>query len=97
MNQQFSYQLIAVLSPRLADKEKAAAVEKIESTLTQQGLKVGKKEEWGTKDLAYSIKKFTKGNFWMFDISAESGFKPAGLNTFLNRDPEVIRYLLLKN
>lgn len=92
----YNYQMVVVLNPRLAAEEKAALVEKIGSTIGQEGVTVDKKEEWGNKDLAYSIKGFLKGNFWLFNLSGNNGFKINSVETFFNREVSILRYLLLK-
>ena len=54
------------------------------------------RENFGIKDLAYKIKKLDKGDFWVFEISGKEAIKTKNLVLFLNRDKQIIRYLMLK-
>jgi ribosomal protein S6 len=50
----------------------------------------------GLKDLAYEIEKNNKGDFWTIDLSSESPIKLKEFNLLLNRESNIIRYLILK-
>jgi small subunit ribosomal protein S6 len=92
----FKYQIVAVLSPKIEDKEKELTLSKIEKNLAEIKAEVVKKDHWGTKDLAYAIKKSNKGDFWILDVESEVPVKLKDINLFLNREVSVIRYLVLK-
>ena len=91
----FKYQIVAVLSPKIEDKEKETVLTKIEKMLAEFKVTVTK-SHLGMKDLVYPIRKFDKGDFW--DLSAESDtpLKLREINLFLNRENNIIRYLVLK-
>lgn len=91
-----NYQLVVVFDPKTDEKDKEKVNKKIEDILAENKAEVVKKEKVGLKNLAYKIKSFDKGDFWVLDIASE---KPVGLkefNLFLNREPSIIRYLVLK-
>ena len=69
---------------------------KVESWLTTNKAKIAKKEHTGNKELVYEIAKGRKGDFWVLDVVAELPLKLNELNLFLNREVNVIRYLILK-
>ena len=50
----------------------------------------------GLKELVYEIGKNSKGDFWTMDLTSESPIKQKDLNLLLNREPNIIRYLILK-
>ncbi len=85
------------LTPTEIDKEK---VEKTFSQLEKQlktiDGKITKKEDWGKKNLAYKIKGNDQADFWVWDLELPEETKFSSLNTFLNRNEIIIRYLLLK-
>jgi ribosomal protein S6 len=90
------YQLILVLNTKSEDKDKDKVLAKVESWLGANKAKLAKKEHTGNKDLVYEIAKSRKGDFWILDVEAELPLKLNELNLFLNREVNVIRYLILK-
>lgn len=87
------YQLVVVLAPKTEKKDKVLAKvtdwlekNKIESTSDHMGL----------KDLAYEINKDSKGDFWIYNLTSELPIKLKEFNLLLNRESNIIRYLILK-
>jgi ribosomal protein S6 len=93
---QHSYQMILVLSPKAEDKDKDKVLAKVETWLTANKAKISKKDHTGNKELVYEIAKGRKGDFWVLDVVSELPLKLNELNLFLNREVNVIRYLILK-
>ena len=93
---QHNYQIILVLNPKTEDKDKDKVLAKIESWLKDNKAKIAKKEHTGNKELVYEIAKSRKGDFWLLDVEGENPLKLNELNLFLNREVNVIRYLILK-
>jgi ribosomal protein S6 len=88
------YQMIIVLDPKADKKEELLG--KVESQLSGLGGKVAKKDSMGAKDLAYLVKGLSKGEFWNLEVEADKPLKLSGFNVFLNREANIIRYLILK-
>ena len=91
-----NYQVILVLKQKADDKDKDKVLAKVESWLKANAAKIAKKEHTGTKELVYEIAKSRKGDFWVLEVEAELPLKLNELNLFLNREVNVIRYLILK-
>ena len=91
-----NYQLVVVFDPKTDEKDKEKVNKKIEDILAENKAEVVKKDKAGLKNLAYKIKTFDKGDFWIWDIAAEKPFNVKEFNLFLNREPSIIRYLVLK-
>lgn len=91
----FIYQIVAVLSPKIEDKEKEAVINKIEETLSKIGVAITKNHV-GLKDLVYPIKKFDRGDFWDLEAKSDKPIKLNEINLLLNREINIIRYLVLK-
>jgi ribosomal protein S6 len=87
------YQLILVLNPKIEDKENI--LKKITTWLETKRVKLNQ-VHLGLKELAYEIEKNSKGDFWVLDVTSESPIKLKEFNLLLNREPNIIRYLILK-
>lgn len=65
------YELMYILKPSLDDEARVAAIENIHGVLTNNGAKINNVNEWGLRDLAYPIKKETKGYYVVLKIEAD--------------------------
>jgi ribosomal protein S6 len=87
------YQLIVVLALKTENKEKVLA--KVTDWLNKNKIEqLG--DHMGQKDLAYEINKESKGDFWVYELASESPIKLKEFNLLLNRESNIIRYLILK-
>lgn len=89
------YELAVVLSAKLEDEERAAAIEKIKEYITRFGGTVTNIDEWGKKRLAYEIQKMKEGFYYFlqFDGNSET---PNELEARIRIMEPVIRYLCVR-
>ncbi len=92
----YKYELVVVLDPKAETKDKESCLKEIEEKIQELKFNVDNRENLGNKNLAYKVKKLDKGDFWVFEISGKEAVKAKNLTLFLNRDKQVIRYLMLK-
>ena len=90
----YQYQIILVLSPKTEDKEKVLS--KAYSWLESNKAEISNKDHMGLKDLAYEIKDNNKGDFWVLNVNSKEPLKIKEFNLLLDREVNVIRYLILK-
>lgn len=65
------YELMYILKPSLDDEARKAAIENIHGILLNNGAKISNVNEWGLRDLAYPIKKETKGYYVVVKLEAD--------------------------
>lgn len=58
-----TYETIFIVHPDVAGEDYSAVLEKFKGVLTDQGAQILKVDEWGTRKLAYPIKKQTRGGY----------------------------------
>ncbi|HWS49152.1 MAG TPA: 30S ribosomal protein S6 [Candidatus Methanoperedens sp.] len=92
----YKYEVIVVLNPKAESKDKEKTIKLIEDYLTEMNFSVDNRDNLGNKELAYKVKGSSKGDFWVFTIGGDKPIKSKEFNLFLNRDLQVIRYLILK-
>ncbi len=83
-----------VFAPKTEEKAIETVFSKLESMWIAATLE--KKDHLGSKELAYAIKGHKKGDFWTLKMTADKTLKLNEINLFLNREPSVIRYLVIK-
>jgi len=88
------YELVVVLNPKTEEKDKI--FKKISTFLKGHDFSMENKNHIGLKDLVYKIDNCDKGDFWGLELNGEKGLKLNELNVLLNREKNIIRYLILK-
>ncbi len=89
------YELGVVLSAKLEDDERAAAMDKIQGYITRFGGTVTDIDEWGKKKLAYDIQHMKEGYYYF--VHFESGPDcPNELDSNIRIMEPVIRYLCIR-
>ncbi len=58
-----TYETIYIVHPDLVGDQYAAVVDKFRTVLTEQGANLLKVDEWGTRKLAYPVKKQGRGTY----------------------------------
>lgn len=86
-----SYYLTLVLKPDLEEKERKELLEGLKKKFD----KVTKEDLWGVKDLAYPIKKQTKGFYAHYEIEADPKVAK-GLDKILRLEDDILRYLIIR-
>lgn len=66
------YEGLFILKPNLSDEEYGKLTAAVVEVITKNGGKVDGKEELGTKDLAYPIKKEKKGRYFLVYFTADT-------------------------
>ena len=90
-----TYELVAILDPRMDADQSAAALAKIDGAVTNGDGQLLANEEWGIRRLAYPIKQFREGNYILRKMRIESS-EAVSLNESLRASEEVIRHLIIK-
>lgn len=88
------YEIMYILKANLEDAQRKEVIEKLHSLLTNEGAKVTNVNEWGLRDLAYPIKKETKGYYVVIKVECEpNATKEFDRKTKINNN--VLRYLII--
>ncbi len=91
------YELVVVLSPMISPDEAGQAWERIKGFLTTREAEIVHEERWGTRRLAYPVKKgqyqFLEGNYHLTRFTTDSSFNRE-LETYLKLDDNVLRSLV---
>ena len=89
------YELAVVLSAKLEDDERAAALEKIRGYISAYGGNIVGEDDWGKKRLAYEIQKMKEGYYTFITFEAEAEC-PAQVESHVRVMEPVIRFLIVK-
>ena len=89
------YELAVVLSAKLEEEDKAAALEKVKGYITRFGGIITNVDEWGKKRLAYEIQKMKEGFYYFVQFDAPATC-PAEVEKRVRIVDNVIRYLCVR-
>ena len=89
------YESIFVLSSNLTEKLAEEKVSKYEDMATKNGGKILKKEYWGLRNLAYKIKKNSKGHYFFYNLET-SYSNIQEISQKLKIDEDHLRFLNIK-
>lgn len=89
------YELALVLSAKLEEEERAAALEKAQSYITRFGGTITNVDEWGKKRLAYEIQKMREGFYYFIQFESDPDC-PNEVESHIRIMEPVIRYLCVK-
>ena len=88
------YELAVVLSAKLEDEERAAAIEKIKGYITRYNGTVTNVNEWGKRRLAYPINDMNEGYYTLIEFESKPEF-PRELDRIYNITDGVMRSLIV--
>ena len=89
------YELCVVLSAKIEDDERAAALEKVQKYITRFGGTVTGIDEWGKKKLAYEIQKMKEAYYYFVQFDADAT-APIEIENRVRIMENVIRYLCVR-
>ncbi|MBQ3104821.1 MAG: 30S ribosomal protein S6 [Lachnospiraceae bacterium] len=89
------YELAVVVSAKIEDEERAAAIDKVKATIERFGGQITNVDDWGKKRLAYEVQKMNEGFYYFIQFDAEST-APYEIENRVRIMDNVIRYLCVK-
>ena len=89
------YELALVVSAKIEDDARTAAVEKAKEYITRAGGTVTEVEDWGKKKLAYEIQKMSEGYYYFIQFEATTEV-PAAVEQDVRIMDNVLRFLCVK-
>ena len=90
------YETTIIVKPDLANDQMKNLNASIEQFFNDNAVSIGYKEDWGIKNLKFSINKYSKGSFKFMRFNASSEF-PKKLDGFLKFNTDCLRFLITKS
>ena len=89
------YETIYIVNPNLSDEEVEQVNEKFKSLIESQKGVVIKLQDWGKQRLAYEIKKYDKGTYFLVDFCGQPGLT-SELARNLKLDERILKFQTVK-
>lgn len=91
-----NYEIMFIIRPTLGEDEIKKVAKDFEKIITSNNGKVTNFKEMGQRDLAYEIKKFTKGYYYVIDVESEDDTAIKEFDRLALISGDVIRHLITK-
>ena len=89
------FEVVIILNPELSINTLDEEISKFKSSLESHSAKIINEENWGLRDLSYSINKFKKAFYRFFQVET-SGSIVKEINKELNQSENLMRYIFIK-
>jgi small subunit ribosomal protein S6 len=86
------YETFIILDPDLAAEQRAPVVERVQEIMAQMGGFLVRIDEWGSRKMAYTIRKKERGYYVRFDYCG-SGQMVNEMERFFRIDERVLKYM----
>ena len=90
------YEIMYIVRPNVEESELKGIVKNFEEVLTKNGAKIESSKEMGQRELAYEIKKFKSGYYYLYEISSNDDKAEKEFNRLANLSEDIIRHMIIK-
>jgi len=91
-----NYEIMFIVRPTLGEDEIKKVVENFSGVLTSNGAKVTETKEMGQRELAYEIKNFKSGYYFVFDVEANDDKAIKEFDRLALISNDIVRHLVTK-
>jgi small subunit ribosomal protein S6 len=85
-----------IVKPTLSEEEIKKVVENFGKVLTDNGATITESKEIGQRELAYEIKKFKSGYYYLYTVEANDDVAVKEFDRLAGISSDVIRHLITK-
>ena len=90
------YEIMYIVRPNVEESELKGIVKNFDEVLTKNGAKIESSKEMGQRELAYEIKKFKSGYYYLYEISSKDDKAEKEFNRLANLSEDIIRHMIIK-
>ncbi len=90
------YEIMFIVRPNLEEKDLKEVVKNFENILTKNGANIDSSKEIGQRELAYEIKKYKSGYYFLYEISSKDDKAEKEFNRLANLSEDIIRHIVIK-
>ena len=91
-----NYEIMFIVRPTLGEEEVKAVTDNLAKILTDNGSNILDKKDMGQRELAYDIKKFKTGYYFVYEIEAENDKAIKEFDRLALISGDIVRHLITK-
>lgn len=90
------YEIMFIVRPTLSEEESKKVIKKFADVLTSNGAKITNEKDLGQRELAYEIKKFKTGFYYLINLEAENDIAINEFDRQAKNTQDIIRHLITR-
>lgn len=91
-----TYEIMFIVRPTLSEEETQKTIKSFGEVLTSNGAKIVDSKDMGQRELAYEIKKFKSGYYYVYQVEANDDKAIKEFDRLALISSDIIRHLITK-
>ncbi len=91
-----AYEIMFIVRPTLSEEETQKTIKSFGEVLTSNGAKIVDSKDMGQRELAYEIKKFKSGYYYVYQVEANDDKAIKEFDRLALISSDIIRHLITK-
>ena len=89
------YEIMYILNSNLDEATRKSTIESLSKILTDNGAKISDVNEWGNRELAYEIKKQTRGYYVVTTLTSDNAKAVTEFDRLSKINTSVLRHMIV--
>ena len=94
-NKMRKYEIMYILNSNLDETNRKSTIESLNKILTDNGAKISDVNEWGNRELAYEIKKQTRGYYVVTTLTSSDAKAVSEFDRLSKINTNVLRHMIV--
>jgi len=90
------YEIMFIVRPDIEEQKSKEVIKSFEKVLVDQKAKIDSSKEFGQKELAYEIKGYKNGYYFLYEISCKDDKAQKEFDRLALLSEDIIRHLITK-
>lgn len=90
------YEIMFIVRPNLEEGALKEVIASYEEVLKKNDAKIESSKDMGQKELAYEIKNFKSGYYYLYEISSKDDKAEKEFDRLANLSEDIIRHIIIK-
>lgn len=90
------YEIMFIVRPTLSEEDVKGVIKKFTDILTSNGAKVTEEKDMGQRELAYEIKDFKSGFYYLVNLEANDDKAISEFDRQAKNTADIVRHLITK-
>ena len=90
------YEIMFIVRPTLSEDESKSVIKKFTEVLTSNGAKITDEKDMGQRELAYEIKDFKTGFYYLINLEANDDAAISEFDRQAKNTQDIVRHLITR-